>query len=255
MPLEIITLPCRSDNYAYLLRDGTTGSVAVVDAPEAGPIARAVEERGWKLDQILLTHHHADHVDGVEALRERFGCRVLGAEADRRRLPPLDTGLAEGDEVAIGAVRGRVLDASGHTIGHLAFHFPEARALFAADSLMVMGCGRLFEGTPEMMWTTLSKLAALPGETRLFSGHEYTEGNLAFALSLGEPDAALAQRAAAIRAARAAGRDTMGPTLEEERRTNPFLRACDPAMKRHLGMEALPDAAVFAEIRRRKDAF
>ena len=255
MSLEIVTVPCRSDNYAYLLRDGATGTVAVVDAPEAGPIARALEARGWSLGLILLTHHHADHVDGVAELRNRNGAKVIGAEADRRRLPALDRAVQEGDTVTVGAAEARVLDVSGHTVGHIAFHFPEARALFAADSLMVMGCGRVFEGTHEMMWTSLAKLAALPPETRLYSGHEYTEANLRFALSLGEPDPALAERAEAIRAARAEGRDTMGPTLEEERRTNPFLRATDPVMKARVGMSGAPDAAVFAEIRRRKDAF
>ena len=255
MSLEIVTVPCRSDNYAYLLRDGATGAVAVVDAPEAGPIARALEERGWSLGQILLTHHHADHVEGVEELRNRYAAEVVGAEADRKRLPPLDRAVTEGDTVAVGASKARVLDASGHTVGHIAFHFPEARALFAADSLMVMGCGRVFEGTHDMMWASLAKLAALPPETRLYSGHEYTESNLRFALSLGEPDAALAERDEAIRAARAEGCDTMGPTLEEERRTNPFLRAADPDMKARVGMEGAPDAAVFGEIRRRKDAF
>jgi hydroxyacylglutathione hydrolase len=255
MSLEIVTVPCRSDNYAYLLRDSATGEVAVVDAPEAGPIARALDARGWRLGQILVTHHHADHVDGVEELRSRYGAQVVGAEADRKRLPRLDRAVKEGDTVAVGASEAQVLDASGHTVGHVAFHFPETRALFAADSLMVMGCGRVFEGTPEMMWTSLAKLAALPPETRLYSGHEYTEANLRFALSLGEPDAALAARAEAIRKARSEGRDTMGPTLEEERRTNPFLRAADPDMKARLGMEGAEDAAVFAEIRRRKDAF
>lgn len=255
MPLEIVTIPCRSDNYAYLLRDAVTGTVALVDAPEVAPILRALDERGWSLDLILITHHHGDHVEGVGDLRSRFGATVIGAEADRRRLPRLDRGVSPGDSISVGATTATVLDASGHTIGHIAFHFPEDRALFAADSLMVMGCGRVFEGTAAMMWETLSRLAALPPETRLFSGHEYTEGNLRFALSLGEPDEALAARGEAIRAARAAGRDTMGPTLAEERCTNPFLRAGDPEMKRRLGLEGASDAETFAEIRRRKDAF
>ncbi|HLS59068.1 MAG TPA: hydroxyacylglutathione hydrolase [Paracoccaceae bacterium] len=255
MPLEIVTIPCRSDNYAYLLRDEATGTVALVDAPEAAPILRALDGRGWKPDLILVTHHHGDHVEAVDELRSRFGSRVIGAEADRHRLPRLDLAVRPGDSVEVGAATASVLDASGHTIGHIAYHFPEDRALFAGDSLMVMGCGRVFEGTPAMMWETLSRLAALPPETRLFSGHEYTEGNLRFALSLGEPDAALAARAEAIRAARAAGRDTMGPTLAEERRTNPFLRAAEPEMKARLGLGDVSDAESFTEIRRRKDAF
>jgi hydroxyacylglutathione hydrolase len=255
MPLEIVTVPCRSDNYAYLLHDADTGTTAVIDAPEAAPIAEALEARGWGLDLILVTHHHADHVDGVAALRDRYGARVVGAEADRRRLPRLDLAVKDGDPVAVGGSTGYVLEASGHTVGHIAYHFADADALFAADSLMVMGCGRLFEGTPEMMWETLSRLSALPHDTRLYSGHEYTESNLRFALSLGEPDAALAERAETIRAARARGEPTMGPTLAEERRTNPFLRAADADMKARIGMPDASDAAAFAELRRRKDAF
>ena len=255
MPLEIVVVPCRSDNYAYLLRDEDTGVVALVDAPEAAPISAALEARGWGLDLILITHHHGDHVDGVEALRARTGAKVIGAEADRHRLPALDRAVREGDVVTVGLSKGEVLEVSGHTVGHIAYYFSGEHALFSADSLMVMGCGRVFEGTPDMMWQSLSKLAALPPETRVFSGHEYADANLRFALSLGSPDAALANRAEAIRSLRAAGRPTVPATLAEERRTNPFLRATDPAMKAQLGMDGAPDSAVFAEIRARKDRF
>jgi hydroxyacylglutathione hydrolase len=255
VPLEIVTVPCLKDNYAYLLRDDATGVVGLVDAPEAAPIEAALDERGWTLGVILITHHHADHIDGVEALRGRTGAKVIGAEADRRRLPPLDRAVAEGDVVTVGTAKADVIDASGHTVGHIAYHFADDRALFSADSLMVMGCGRVFEGTPEMMWGSLAKLAALPAETRVYSGHEYTEANLAFALSLGTPSAALAERAETIRTARSNGQPTVPATLADERTTNPFLRAVDPEMKAALGMEGAPDAAVFAEIRARKDRF
>jgi hydroxyacylglutathione hydrolase len=255
VPREIVTVPCRTDNYAYLLRDAATGVVGLVDAPEAAPIAAALDDRGWTLGVILITHHHADHVEGVAALRERTGAKVIGAEADRRRLPPLDRAVAEGDVVTVGTAKAAVFDVSGHTVGHIAYYFAEDHALFSADSLMVMGCGRVFEGTPEMMWGSLAKLAALPPETRVYSGHEYTEANLAFAQSLGAPNSALAARAAAIKAARATGAPTVPATLADERATNPFLRAVDPAMKAALGMEGAPDAAVFAEIRGRKDRF
>lgn len=252
MPLEIVVIPCRTDNYAYLVRDEAAATVTLIDAPEAAPIAGALERRGWGLDAILITHHHDDHVAGVDALRERYGAEVAGAAADARRLPRLDRALAPGDRA--GPIGARVLQADGHTIGHLAYHIPEAEALFSADSLMAMGCGRLFEGSPAQMWDTLTRLAALPPATRLYSGHEYTEANMRFAQSLGT-DAALEARAAQIAATRAAGRPTMGPTLAEERATNPFLRAADDDMKARLGMAGAPAAEVFAEIRRRKDAF
>lgn len=252
MPLEIVTVPCRTDNYAYLIRDPEAGTTTLIDAPEAGPIAAELDRRGWGLDAILITHHHDDHIAGVDALRERYGAKVWGAEADARRLPRLDHAVAPGDKV--GPVAAETLKAYGHTIGHVAYYVPAAEALFSADSLMVMGCGRLFEGSAEEMWQTLTRLSGLPPATRLYSGHEYTEANLRFALSLGS-DPALEERAAAIRAARAAGQPTMGPTLAEERATNPFLRAADADMKARVGMAGAPDAAVFAEIRGRKDTF
>ncbi|MBP7000386.1 hydroxyacylglutathione hydrolase [Amaricoccus sp.] len=252
MPLEIVTVPCRTDNYAYLVRDADLGTTTLVDAPEAGPIAAELDRRGWGLDAILITHHHDDHIAAVDALRDRYGAEVWGAAADARRLPRLDHAVAPGDRA--GPVGAEVLKAHGHTLGHVAYHVPAAEALFSADSLMVMGCGRLFEGTAADMWETLGRLCALPPATRLYSGHEYTEANLRFARSLGS-DAALEARAAEIAATRAAGRPTMGPTLALERETNPFLRAADADMKARVGMAGAPDVEVFAEIRRRKDAF
>ncbi len=255
MPIEIVTVPCLSDNYAYLVHDPVRDAVALIDAPDAEAIEAALDARGWTLGSILITHHHDDHIAGVERLRQRYGAKVVGAAADRHRLPPLDREVRAGDAGGAGEFEARVMDAAGHTRGHIAYYFPEAQALFSADSLMVMGCGRLFEGSPDEMWATLKKFAALPDATRVYSGHEYTESNLRFAQSVLPDDAALAARAEAIAAARAAGRDTMGPTLAEERATNPYLRAGEPALKARLGMEGAPDAEVFAELRRRKDAF
>jgi hydroxyacylglutathione hydrolase len=255
MSLEIVVVSCLEDNYAYLLRDGATGTVGVIDAPEAEPIEAALKERGWNLDMILITHHHNDHIDGVNALREAHGATVVGGAADRHRLPALDTALTEGDIVELGESRAEVLDVPGHTVGHIAYHFADDQALFSADSLMVMGCGRLFEGTPDQMWDSLSKMAALPDATRVYSGHEYTQSNTRFALSVDGGNAALTRRAAEIDALRAEGSPTVPATMGEERATNPFLRSSDADFKAALGMSDQTDAQVFGAVRRRKDAF
>lgn len=255
MPIEIVTVPCRSDNYAYLAHDPATGTTAVIDAPEAAPIAAALAARDWKLRDILLTHHHADHVEGVEALRAATGAKVQGALADRHRLPALDRALSDGDAIDIGSEEGRVIDVSGHTIGHIAFYFPGAGVVFTGDSLMALGCGRVFEGTMPMMWASLSKLAALPFETLVCSGHEYTAANARFALTIDPVNPALAARAKAVFAASENGTPTVPTRLSEELETNPFLRAADPAIRAQLGLETATDAEVFAEIRNRKDRF
>jgi hydroxyacylglutathione hydrolase len=254
-PFEILTLPCLSDNYAFLLHDRPSGETALVDAPESAPVLRALASRGWRLDRILLTHHHADHVQAVPELVAATGARVTGAAADAARLPPLDAGVAEGDEVAVGGLRGRVIEVSGHTINHIAFHFPEAAAAFTGDSLMALGCGRVFEGEMAQMWQSLGKLAALPPATLICSGHEYTAANARFAATIEPENAALAARVAAVAAARAAGRATVPSRLAEELATNPFLRAGEPGLARALGMAGRPAAEVFAEIRSRKDRF
>jgi hydroxyacylglutathione hydrolase len=256
MPLEIVTIPCRKDNYAFLVHDTDTGETAVVDAPEAGPIEAELDARGWRLDDILLTHHHDDHVAGVAELRELYpGVRVTGAAADAHRLPPLDRAVAEGDTVTIGSEPGEVIDVSGHTVGHIAFHFPASSLAFTGDSLMALGCGRVFEGSHPMMWQSLCKLAALPDDTILCSGHEYTLTNAAFAVTIEPDNAALVARKAQVEAEREKGQFTVPSTLATERATNPFLRAALPEVKAALGMDEASDAEVFGEIRRRKDAF
>ncbi|MDT0682569.1 hydroxyacylglutathione hydrolase [Roseicyclus sp. F158] len=255
MPLEIVTVPCLSDNYAFIAHNPVTNDTAVIDVPEAGPIQSVLEARGWELGKIFITHHHSDHVGGVEELRTHWSPRVIGAKADAHRLPALDVEVEEGDEIMIGGEKGRVIDVSGHTMGHVAFHFPGSDAVFTADSLMAMGCGRLFEGDADTMWKSLSKLAALPQDTIVYSGHEYTAANARFAMTVDPENPALARRSGQIEAARAKGDATIPSSLAEEKETNPFLRAGDPAIRSGLGMEDASDAEVFAEIRRRKDNF
>ncbi|MFT3973951.1 MAG: hydroxyacylglutathione hydrolase [Amaricoccus sp.] len=254
MPLEVVVVPCRTDNYAYLLRDTASGRVGLVDAPEAGPIAAALAARGWGLHTILLTHRHDDHIAGVAELVAGFGAEVTGP-AGEKGMPPLDRAVAEGDTVALGESRATVLDVPGHTLGHIAYHFADAEALFSADSLMVMGCGRVFEGTLPQMWQSLAKMAALPDTTMVYSGHEYAEGNLRFALSVDAANPALQARAAEIAALRKNGAPTVPALLGLERQTNPFLRVVDPGFKAGLGLSGSSDAQVFAEVRRRKDSF
>jgi hydroxyacylglutathione hydrolase len=255
MALDLVTIPCRTDNYAYLIHDPATGETGLVDVPEAAPILAALAERGWTLGHIFITHHHADHVDGVAEVVAATGAKVLGAKADAHRLPPLDRALVEGDVVTVGAEKGQVLDVSGHTMGHIAFHCAGPGYAFTADSLMSGGCGRLFEGTPETMFASLAKLTALSGETLICSGHEYTAANLRFAETVEPGNEALNARIARVAKAREEGRPTVPSRLSGELATNPFLRAHLPAVKAAVGMADAPDVAVFAELRARKNKF
>lgn len=255
MPLQIVTVPCRSDNYAFLIHDDASGRTALVDAPETAPLDGALKERGWKLDELWITHHHGDHVEGVDDLRRIYGCTVTGAAADAHRLPALDRKVADGDSFDFAGHKVRVLDVSGHTVGHIAYHMPLAKAVFTADSLMALGCGRVFEGTFEQMWSSLSKLAALNPDTVVYSGHEYTAANARFAATIEPENSYLISRTEAVTSARAEGRPTVPSLLSDELATNPFLRAADPGVKAGLGMTDASDAEVFAEIRKRKDRF
>lgn len=252
---EIVTIPCLKDNYAFLLHDPDTNTTACIDVPDAGPIAAALSARSWSLSTILITHHHDDHIQGAQALAAQTGAKICGCGADANRLPPLDKTLADGDAFSIGNLAGEVLDTSGHCDHHLAFHVPGAQAVFTADSLMAMGCGRLFEGTPAQMYASLSKLAALPPETIVYSGHEYTAANARFALTIEPDNPSLISRVRQIDAARAAGRPTVPSTLADELATNPFLRAHVPAVAAQLNMTGAPPVDVFTEIRARKDSF
>lgn len=255
MPLEIVTIPCLSDNYAFLAHDKATGDTALVDVPEAAPILAELDRRGWQLTHILITHHHLDHVQGIDAVLAAYPAKVVGASADAQRLPPLDFAVSEGDTVQIGGETGHVIDVSGHTIGHIAFHFPESHVAFTADSLMALGCGRVFEGTFDQMHESLQKLAALPPETLICSGHEYTAANARFAMTIEPDNPDLISRVDRIEEARAKGMPTVPSLLSVELATNPFLRADQPGVQAGVGMPGADPAKVFAEVRRRKDAF
>ena len=259
---DVYTVPCLSDNYAYVIHNSATGIAAIVDVPESGPIVAKITELGATVTEIFLTHHHWDHIDGLDDLQialstqlDQTECRVIGAKADAHRLPPLDEALSPGQIVQVCGVEGEIFDVSGHTLGHLALHMPDIKALFTADSLMAMGCGRLFEGNATQMWQSLSQLRALPSDTLVYSGHEYTESNMAFVLSLGETNQDIATRAAQITRDRAAGHATVPSLLSLELKTNPFLRADDPSLKAIIGMSGKKPMEVFSKIRELKDNF
>ncbi len=253
--LEIEPIACLKDNYAYLVFDRAAGVCAVVDPSEAAPVQRALAARKLTLTHILDTHHHHDHVGGNLALKQASGAKIIGAEKDRARLPGLDTGLREGETFHFGPHEVRILEIPAHTSGHIAYWFTQARVVFTGDTLFLMGCGRLFEGTPPMMWASLTKLMALPDDTRIYCGHEYTLNNGRFALTLEPGNKDLQARMKDVERLRAGGKPTVPATLALEKKTNPFLRVGSPEIRRTLGMERASDVDIFAEIRRRKDAF
>ncbi len=248
---ELVVVPCLKDNFAYLLHDPVTGGTACIDVPEVAPVMAALLARGWKLSHILLTHHHDDHIQGVPALRGATGAKVVGAGVDSHRLPVLGRAVAAGDTVTVGALEGQVIDVPGHTLGHVAYYFPDADVVFTGDSLMGLGCGRLFEGTAAQMWRSLSTLAALPPATLVCSGHDYGASNARFALSVDAGNAALRQRADRI----AEGAVIVPALLSEELATNPFLRAAEPALAAAAGTSGAGAEATFAALRAMKDRF
>lgn len=253
--MEVILVPAFADNYIYVLRDAASGKVGVVDPGDAAPVQAELERRGWSLTHIFLTHHHDDHIGGAEALKARYRASVVGARADAHRISGLDVMLSDGDRTVFGEQTARVFAVPGHTSGHIAFWFEAAETLFSGDTLFSLGCGRLFEGTPAQMWDSLQSLRALTDSTRVYCGHEYTQSNGRFALTVDPDNVALHQRMEEVAALRERNQPTLPTTIGMERRTNPFLRADDPGVQSAIGMSGAPSVEVFAELRRRKDHF
>lgn len=256
MGVEIDQFICLADNFGLLIHEAQSGATASVDAPDGEAIADEAARRGWRLTHLLLTHHHADHVQGTATLKERFPeLRVIGARKDAHRLPPLDLAVSAGDIVEVGAARARVIETPGHTLGHIAYHFADDDAVFVGDTLFSLGCGRVFEGTMDEMLRSLETLAALPAQTRVYCGHEYTQANGKFAHTVDPDNAALRARLREVDDLRARGAHTLPTTVAQERATNPFLRADDAHVKQAMGMAGADALTVFAEMRGRKNSF
>ena len=253
--LEIVQIPVLSDNYVYLIHEPISGEVAIVDPAVEAEVVEALEARGWTPDYIFNTHHHYDHVGANLALKQRYELKIIGPAAERERIPGIDVAVGEGDHVHLGDVAADVYDVPGHTSGHIAYNFADEHALFCGDTLFAMGCGRLFEGTPDQMWQSLSKLMRLPDETRVYCAHEYTMANGKFALSVEPDNDALKARMKEVRDLRDRGEPTVPSTLGAERATNPFLRPMSDEIQEQVGLLGAPWPKIFAEVRTRKDNF
>ncbi|WP_067732788.1 hydroxyacylglutathione hydrolase [Novosphingobium naphthalenivorans] len=255
--LEVHQFPCLSDNYGYLLHDPVSEETVCIDTPDADEYLRQAGRKGWQITQIWNTHWHPDHAGGNEAIKAVTGCRITVPAGDAARIAGADRLVKQGDTVAIGDRKGTVIDAGGHTLGHVAYHLPGSSMAFVGDSLFALGCGRMFEGTPEQFWASLKRLKALPPETMLYCAHEYTEANLRFALHADPDNADLAAYAADIAKWRDAGLPTVPAKLERELKTNPFLRADDSAIQARWAPPGHEGDAVatFAALRSAKDSF
>lgn len=253
MAAEIRLFPCLSDNFGYLIHDPASGATASIDAPEAAPVIKALQREGWHLTDILVTHHHADHVGGIAELKQKYDCRVVAPHDKTAAIPEVDERVKQDDTVKIGTLTARVLETPGHTLDHVSYVFDDERALFAADTLFSIGCGRVFEGTYPMMWESLLKLRALPDDMRLYCGHEYTASNVKFALGIEPNNPALQARAKEVDALRAAGKPTIPVLLGEEKKANVFLRADAPEVAAAVGLAGKSAADVFGELRERKN--
>jgi hydroxyacylglutathione hydrolase len=253
MAAEIRLFPCLTDNFGYLIHDPETKATASIDAPEAAPIVKALEREGWTLTDILITHHHHDHVGGVAELKQKYGCRVVAPHDKSTGIANVDLRVRQGDVVKVGGLLGRVLETPGHTLDHVSYVFDNDKALFAADTLFSIGCGRVFEGNYPMMWDSLLKLRALPDDFKLHCGHEYTAANIKFALTIEPDNPTLKARAEEVTRLRAANQPTIPTLLGEEKKANVFLRADEPSVAAGVRMKGRDAAEVFGELRERKN--
>lgn len=253
--LLIHQFPCLGDNYGVLLHDEDSGQTAAIDAPDGQAVLDALKEKGWNLTHILVTHHHADHTQGIDALISACDCKVIGPTETMGRVPSIQEGVDDGDVFDFAGYSVQVIGTPGHTLDMINFYFADQGVVFTGDTLFAMGCGRLFEGDPAMMWVSLQKLMALPNDTVIYCGHEYTQANADFAMSVDGGNPELQKRVEIVKALRAAGKPTLPTVMQMELDTNPFLRAGDAGIRKNLGMENASDAEVFAEIRGRKDNF
>lgn len=253
MAADIRTFTCLTDNFGYLVHDPATNATASIDAPEAAPVVRALEREGWRLTDILITHHHGDHVGGVAELKRRYGCRVIGPRDKTAQIANVDLRVGNSDIVKVGNLLARVLETPGHTLDHIAYVFDSEKALFAGDTLFSIGCGRVVEGSHPMMWDSLLKLRALPDDFRLYCGHEYTAANIKFALTVEPDNPALKTRAEEVTRLRAENKPTIPSLLGEEKKANVFLRSDDPSVAQRLHMKGAGAAEIFGELRERKN--
>lgn len=260
-PLEIRQFPCRADNYGVLIHDGAAGVTAAIDTPSEAAVRGELAKIGWKLTHILTTHHHFDHVEGHGGLKRETGAVIYGPAKEAREIPGIDMPVAEGARIPFGAFEAQVIETPGHTPGHVTYYFPNALGdnrgvAFVGDTLFSVGCGRVMEGRHAEMWRSLEKLMALPPDTLIFCGHEYTQSNIKFALSVEPGNSALQSRKREVDALRQEGKPTLPTRLADELETNPFLRVRQPEIRQSLGMGPDDaDAKVFEELRRRKDRF
>ncbi len=255
MPAKTYLFKCLDDNFGVLLHDPDSGATASVDAPEAAPVEAALKATGWTLTDILVTHHHHDHVGGIEALKTKYKCRVVAPAKEAAKIPAVDETVREGDTVNVGTLAANVIETPGHTLGHIAYWFHKDKLAFVGDTLFAIGCGRVIEGNPEMMWSSLKKLRDLPNDTEIFCGHEYTIANIKFARTVEPTNPVLAAREVDAKKQIQEGQPTIPVTMGDEKLANPFLRADVPEVAAGIGMAGKPAAQVFAEIRARKNTF